>query len=56
MVAPGDEAELGAALVRLLGDTALRQALGTHAAASAERFSAAAVAPRFAAELERLSR
>jgi glycosyltransferase involved in cell wall biosynthesis len=55
MVAPGDDAALGDALVRLLGDAALRRGLGAHAAASAERFRSSAVAPRFGAELARLA-
>jgi glycosyltransferase involved in cell wall biosynthesis len=55
MVAPGDADALAGALIRLLGDAALRRALATQATASAERYRASAVAPRFTAELERLA-
>jgi len=56
VVAPEDRDALGAALIALLGDPALRETLGRSASERADEFTPALVVPRYAAVLAEVAR
>jgi glycosyltransferase involved in cell wall biosynthesis len=56
LVAPDDEQQFANSLCRLMGDADLRQSMGRHAIASAQRFAAEQVMPQWKALFEREKR